>query len=366
MMVSKAKLFVVIMLLGGGGGCSSAAVSPQHDEECRLPNNGALSGDINLNPACTYHGKILIEKSGTRLNCNGAIIDGDGKVAVGIQIGRRGANVQDVIVNGCKVRNFSSRGVLVTSGLKMSDWSQDHSESYDVAPKNIRLKNLDVEGSGSGGVYFDSYVQDSSLEDSIVAGSGKVGVYLEQASRKISIINNVIKENGAGPGSKREGLAIDSSAHNRIEGNKFISNGAGGVFLYKNCGEKISSGASGLRWQHSDENYIAGNIFSEEKVGVWIASRQSKNLAAWDCGDTPLDGSHKFYRDYANHNKVTGNEFCGGVVGVRVEGENNLIEKNKFSVSGVPVEQPYLEKSLLGGRPITTNIVEGSQAVSCD
>lgn len=38
----------------------------------------------------------------------------------------------------------------------------------------------------------------------------------------------------------------------------------------------------------SDENIVRHNVFVGERVGVWLASRQSKDLSKWDCGDPPL------------------------------------------------------------------------------
>ncbi len=184
-------------------------------------------------------------------------------------------------------------------------------------------------GSGRVGIYFDDYVTHSTLSHSIVRDSYMSGIYLEHSSRNNKVVDNQIIDNGHerfGKG-KREGLAVDSSAYNLIEGNRFESNGAGGVFLYKNCGEHFSTGKSVIRWQHSDYNVIRNNTFVNEPVGIWLASRQNRDLSGFDCGDKPREGSLKFYPDYADNNVVEGNHFFGGKVMVRNDGQGNKLNK---------------------------------------
>lgn len=186
-----------------------------------------------------------------------------------------------------------------------------------------------VTGSGRVGIYFDDYVTDSTLSNSTVQQSYMSGIYLEHSSRNNRIINNRIVNNGhesLGRG-KREGLAVDSSANNLIEGNLFKGNGAGGVFLYKNCGEHYSSGKSVIRWQHSDHNIIRNNTFTDEQIGIWLASRQSRDLSGFDCGNKPKDNSGQYFADYADNNILEGNKFIGTRVDIKDEGVGNRVSE---------------------------------------
>lgn len=300
------------------------AVPSMHAHDCELP---AIHGDVSLSPHCVYKQAILINSSHTSLNCQGAVLDGDNERPFGIVVNSRGKPLSDVSIRNCKVRNFTHSGIRITSDIAANKLSANHEENYRRTPTRITLENVEVTGSGRVGIYFDDYVTYSTLSHSVVRDSYMSGIYLEHSSRNNKIIDNQIINNGHesfGKG-KREGLAVDSSAHNLIEGNRFESNGAGGVFLYKNCGEHFSTGKSVIRWQHSDDNVIRNNTFVNEPVGIWLASRQNRDLSGFDCGDKPRDSSGKYFNDYADNNVVEGNRFENVGGKVRNEGDNNRV-----------------------------------------
>jgi len=82
-----------------------------------------------------------------------------------------------------------------------------------------------------------------------------------------------------------------------------------------------------IRWQHSDYNVIRNNTFVNEPVGIWLASRQNRDLSGFDCGDKPREGSLKFYPDYADNNVVVGNRFEGVSAKVVDDGKANYINR---------------------------------------
>lgn len=299
--------------------------SPTQAEECQLP---PLHGNVSLKPACVYPQEMLITTSHTTVNCNGAILEGNNERAFGIVVNSKGKPLSDVVIRNCKVRNFTRSGIRITSDIPANKLSANHDENYRRTPTRITLDNVEVTGSGRVGIYFDDYVTHSTLSHSVVRDSYMSGIYLEHSSRNNKIVDNQIIDNGHesfGKG-KREGLAVDSSAYNLIEGNRFESNGAGGVFLYKNCGEHFSTGKSVIRWQHSDYNVIRHNTFVNEPVGIWLASRQNRDLSGFDCGDKPRDASGKYFNDYADNNVVEGNRFDGVKMKVLDNGINNEIQ----------------------------------------
>ncbi len=334
------------------------------DGACILPRIDSKNGVVELNPACTYFQSVTIAESNTHLNCRGATIDGQGERGVGVLIGGRKKQIQNVTVENCRIQNFKNRGISITSGIRIKDFSSDRAANYAVAPNNVVVNNVTVLGSGRGGVYFDSYVTDSVLSNSRVEGSGKVGVYLEQATQRIKIVNNVIQGNGTD--GRREGMAIDSSAHNTVTGNKFIGNAGGGILIYKNCGENFASGKSALRWQSSDFNVIKDNTFESEPVGVWIASRQSKDLSKWGCGDPAVDQAGRYYEDHANNNTVEANSFCGTKTAIRVEGNNNTIAGNRIGGSVQhDILEPYKSANKPDGSRTQGNKIESNSTEEC-
>jgi parallel beta-helix repeat protein len=301
--------------------CADRA-SASDSRECKVP---VIHGNVSLQPSCVYHQEIMITRSHTTLDCHGAILDGRNEKSFGIVVNSKGKPLSDVTIKNCKIQNYTHSGIRITSDIAANKLSPDHAENYRRTPTRVNLENVEVTGSGRVGIYFDDYVTHSTLKNSVVRDSYMSGIYLEHSSRNNAIVGNQIINNGHesfGKG-KREGLAVDSSAYNLIEGNRFESNGAGGVFLYKNCGEHFSTGKSVIRWQHSDHNVIRNNTFVNEPVGIWLASRQNRDLSGFDCGDKPRDGSGKYFNDYADDNLVEGNRFVGDRLKIMDEGKRN-------------------------------------------
>lgn len=329
--------------------------------ECNLPSS--FSGSVRLESSCVYNASIVISTSNTVLDCSGATLDGGGSLKTAILINGRGKKIRNITVRNCRLVGFVGRVINITSGVPKWSLSDDIEKNYKVSPERIVIDNVSVTG-GRGGVYFDSYVADSILKNSVIRGADKVGVYLEQGSKGIGILYNKIIKNGVS--GRREGVAVDSSANNLVVGNIIDGNGAGGVFLYKNCGENFKSGKSVLRWQSSDNNRVVGNIFRSQPVGVWIASRQSRDLSRWGCGDPALDDKGRFYKDFANNNYVESNQFCGVRVPVRVEGDNNYVARNKFDrmVSGA-IEEPFRDRAKPDGKVTMGNRFEANYFTAC-
>lgn len=358
------KTLYFLLTLGGGAFLVSPLGVLAADISNRCTSPKRVVGNVKLQADCIYYQSFEISRSDTSLDCDGAILDGEHSRAIGVSVNGRGRPIENIKISNCRIVNFRNRGVSITSGVRINEFSSDISENYKIAPRNVVLDGVKVLRSGRGGVYFESYVTDSVLKNSIVKDSGKVGVYLDQGSQRISILNNVIQGNGVN--GRREGVAIDSSAYNVIEGNKFLGNAGGGIFLYKNCGENFKTGKSAIRWQSSDHNVIRNNLFSHEPVGVWIASRQSRDLSKWGCGDPALDDKGRFYRDYANFNVVEGNEFCGSRIGVKIEGDNNVVVKNRMGKSvRQHVVEPYKDMLKPDGYKNLGNKVKENEIFSC-
>lgn len=316
-----------------------------------------VAGEVHLDGRCTYRQAFTISSSGTRLDCHGATLDGEGRRRVGVLVDSRGRDLHDVEVRNCIIRGYASNAVRVTWGAPDASKTTDAQARRERTPRNVRLAGLQVHDAGRVGVYFDDHVRDSILEDSRIEGSGGAAVYLEFGTRGIAVRNNVLVRNGHA--LRREALAVDASAGNRIEGNAFVDNRQGGIFLYKNCGERAGSGRSVRRTQHSDDNRIAGNLFVREDVGVWIASRQSRNLRSQDCLDAPMGAKREYFEDYANRNAVEDNTFCGVRVGIRVEGDDNRIQGNAFDgATRLRVEVPATRRGELLHRPPAGNVLD--------
>jgi parallel beta helix pectate lyase-like protein len=128
-------------------------------------------------------------------------------------------------------------------------------EEYLTSTDQIPLEKNYFSKSHGVGVYIDAYVSGVTIQRNLIAEAGSTGIYLETGSHRNTIEQNFVINNGfreSGPGGQlatlngfdfwfwgvgREGLAIDGSYENTARRNIFAGNSAGGLFLYKNCGE---------------------------------------------------------------------------------------------------------------------------------
>ncbi len=295
----KAMLgFLVTLLFIGAHGSAASCEKPPK----------IIQGKLDLAEGCVFETSIKIISSNTILDCKGSTFLGLPGQKIGLLIDSEGRELNNVVVRNCIFRGFESSGIRISWDINDVAKGNDKEEIYRRTPTKILLDNIKVIDSGRVGVYIDDYVSGVSIVGSEISNSGGVGIYLEHSSRDNKIIGNVISKNGFRNKSSREGLAIDSSANNEVIGNSFVGNSAGGVFLYKNCGEHFDSGRQVIRWQHSNFNIINNNKFFEEKIGIWLASRQNKKLDKWGCGDPK--NTHGNYDDFANNNIVADNNFC--------------------------------------------------------
>lgn len=311
------------------------------------PAQGCVQRDLEitrsttLDPACRYLGTVTITGSDLVLDCRGATLDGEYKVQRTLRIGwtRR---VTGVEVRNCVVTGSRSHGVIVglgqPDGRKPTD-AEGHA-FYDQHPQNILLRNLTVRRNSRVGVYIDDYVRKVTLRDSTIEENGGAGVYLEHSSRGSQILGNRILRNGRGATGGvpradrgwREGIAVDSSAENVITGNVISGNAAGGIFLYRNCGERPGNPDQVTRWQPASRNLIRDNQIQGGVVGIWLASRQDRPFEESQCRLRP-DPARHIFADAAPDNRVEANRISGVRTGIRVADDGNSVSDNTIQAS---------------------------------
>lgn len=261
--------------------------------------------------------------------------------------------VENVTIKNCNI-SFYVNGINVDFLLNESTHS-DLKNNINVAalenhlrtisPKNIQVNNVEIIANHKTGIYLQRYITDFKLKNSNIKAND-IGIYLESGTRNNVISHSIFTKNGEATYDiksrkrkfrikKREAIAIDSSAYNTIADNKFINNEGGAIFLYKNCYENHEDESSLPRVQHSSFNIIKGNTFSDEPKGIWIASRQSREMDNFNCGDpimtTGEDNKKKYYEDFARSNQVINNIFEGVEKSIIVEDDNNIISNNTFT-----------------------------------
>lgn len=291
-----------------------------------------LTGSQKLPPNCIFKKSLQINSSNVSLDCNNSTFDGENILKIGLLIDSQGNNLNSVKIKNCKFVNFKQHGLRIGWNIPDGLKPKDKQENYSRTPTNIELENILVSNSGRSGIYIDDYVTHTNIKNTTVEKSRTAGIYLEHDSAYTSISNSKFIENGFADDFKptREAIAIDSSPHNKITNSSFKNNATGSIFLYKNCYEHFSDPEQVPRQQEASYNLIANNSFENEKIGIHIASRQSKNLSRLECGDKPMDKDGQYYEDFSNHNSVEKNSFCNVVAPIIIEGDFNLIKDNFF------------------------------------
>jgi len=240
-----------------------------------------------------------------------------------------------VTIKNCIVDGARNEGIFVRPPINAQEMANlPIEERFKISPRSIRIINSTSVNSGTAGIYVGNYAQDTLIENSMIKNSGSVGIYLDASSVRSTVNGSTISNNGYGDPlgrrekkGRREGVAIDSSAYNTLTNNVFESNAIGGVYIYKNCWERHNDPMQVKRWQSASYNVMRSNHFNE-KIAVWIASRQAKNLKNMNCGDPPL--APGYFRDYADHNTVELNVFEGGEIGVNIQDDFAVVKGNRF------------------------------------
>lgn len=348
----------------------------------------SLTSSAHLDPSCDYRRGIEIVASNVTLDCQGAHIVADPSVQAnqrqrGIYIhAPQSVSLQNITVRNCHVEGFLNNYHVEHEGFR--EYTVDN--EYDNAFANIVIEDSTSLDSRGVGIFVNGYVSGVTLRRLHVEGAGSTGIYLEHGSKDnvvedSAIVNNGFGENGPGGqtfefagitfwfwGTGREGLAIDGSRFNLVRNNTFSGNSAGGIFLYKNCGEFVSSRPQ--RWWHrrygADGNTIAGNTFTGGENGVWIGSRMGENTLPMECSDPAYltDGVNRIVLDYARDNVVESNTFHDVQYAIRVEDDrsqilDNVIDGSDSSQVAILVGTRFRTPAL--GLPVDGTIITGNR-----
>lgn len=311
-----------------------------------------------LQKECIYRNGFTAKTPNSVLDCDGAIIDGgSSKSPYGIEI-----TASNITIKNCRIKNFKKNGIIIHSEVSKKNLKPDEDNiRYKYSPKNIRILNSFVSENLSDGIFIGNHVEQVTIIDNEIFLNRGPGVYLEYSSRKNILVGNSIHNNGI-PTIKekkkwpnaREAIAIDASYENKIKNNKIYSNGAGGIFLYKNCGEKNGP----IRSAPANRNIISKNTFIDTEIGIWIAQRQSIDLSAYRCS-SKYYGDGKYVLDESKENLVKENYFSNVNLPIKVEDDGNVIIGNIMNSAreacimiGTEFRNKYLKK------PVTNTIVE--------
>ncbi len=303
----------------------------------------SLACTLRLSSADVINRPIILQgsnASGTVFDCGGATIDVSAgedrkqKTAIIVRSKKTASGPWDapsnITVRNCKINGFVRIYGLGENAngatMKASSRNADHTAFAQAsAPRNVRLENVTFTAPGGIPFYVGPGVTNAALVNSRINGkSTSVAIYLDAESANNTISNNVFGITT----EKREMIAIDGSANNRITGNTFQHAENGGVFLYRNCGE-----GGVIRHQKPQYNQITDNTFRYTssflaQPAVWLNSRNGNRSY---CFKDPAYafGSSASNLDFAQNNVVRNNRLEGGSESlIRNDDPSNKIEGN--------------------------------------
>lgn len=250
--------------------------------------------------------------SGTVIDCGGGWYNDGRPTELVIRSEKTDAGwerPEGIVIRNCKIRGAIRVFGLGRNGeapeVRESSHCEGHTQrAQEAAPKDIRISGVEIEAIHRIPLYLAPGVTGVVFENSRITGWGaSTAIYLDCESAGNLIAGNTLAMRAA-----REVIAVDGSADNRIEGNRFENIAYGGIFLYRNCGE-----AGTVRHQTPHGNVIRDNWFDTRTLGAFQVAIHlgSRNGRRTYCGQ---DDGHPFGsslddRDFADDNTVTGNVF---------------------------------------------------------
>lgn len=265
------------------------------------------------------HEVVRITKS-TTIDCKGDLYN-KGKVTE-LQILADNVTIKRCKING-SIRTIGLGRNGEAAGVKASSTTPGHTaRAQAAAPKRTVLYAVTITGHGRTPLYLGPGTTRLTMYDSKVNGrSDSVALYLDAESGYNIIRNNIF----ALTSSSREVIALDGSADNQLLSNTIKNAKAGGIYLYRNCGE-----GGTVRHQAPQNNFIAGNTINLSELnwnnyGIWLGSRNGGRVYC-NADNGFSFGSSKDNRDFANNNTLLNNSFTGSNYTVKDDGEGNSID----------------------------------------
>lgn len=216
------------------------------------------------------------EASGARLDCAGQGVGRPGQEVVASQptlaiwskreSATRWSRPTDITIQNCTIHGAIRIWGMGSDGsyddLRASSRTSHHTPTLQsAAPTRIRLDQLAFVANGTIPLYVGPGVTNVIVTGSRFSGQTvATAIYLDAESA-----GNRIENNRFAVRTGREIIAVDGSARNRISHNRIELFGKGGIFLYRNCGER-----GVIRHQTPSHNTITDNVFTGAS---WLRSR---------------------------------------------------------------------------------------------
>ncbi|AKF09917.1 hypothetical protein DB32_007066 [Sandaracinus amylolyticus] len=314
---------------------SIALAAPCTDEELTriiAPVDGddslaRVECDVDLTPLMTAAiTRTLVfsgaASSGTSLDCHGGALGSAHAPATILIVSERigsssieGLGIWDPVTD-VTIRDCEIHGNVRIQGMGTGRWTDEATRSSHVpfghvarvreaAPRRITFEDVTFVGLGGIPLYVSIGVQDTTVVRSYFTGrSNSTALYMDAESRGATIRDCVFDTE-----TRREVIALDSSEENRFIANWISNLDRGGIYLYRNCGER-----SMVRFTPSQRNEIINNVFYYERYrgpypGVFFGADDGFSTHRFCHQDLDYPyGSGADDRDYTRWNAVMQNQ----------------------------------------------------------
>jgi hypothetical protein len=261
-----------------------------------------LDCSVKLRPTDVITRPIVIAGSagnGVALDCNGGRIDGRGELSktepstliIRSRL-REGKwdRPEQVTVRNCRILGSAKIYGLGDSGnapaVRVSSFHPSHTKrAQAAAPRDVLFEKVEFITDGRLPFYVAPGATNVTLRKSRFSGRTQtVAVYLDAESQLNTIEETVFDIST----DKRELIAVDGSANNRIVQNTFHRVRNGGIFFYRNCGE-----AGTIRHQTPHGNIVRDNTFdmNGRKPAIWLNSRNGNSKFCFSDVEAPFGSS---------------------------------------------------------------------------
>jgi parallel beta-helix repeat protein len=335
----------------GPGGCSNLTVL----NETNISTSITLcAGTYYMND--TYNDGVVVENNGTlvidtdsiELDCNGAIIRGDGQGYGIFMENRTGVTIRNCVLQGYN----KAINVYNTNDSHIVDNEVDGSAVagllngiYVRTSTDLNISNNSVHDTIDAGITMvgllggmkpnsDNIFYNNSLYDSIVGDGLDLTV-----NENSTIYENLIYSNGG------TGIDVTSGGYNHsIYNNTIYENvvygievaGSNTTVFWNNISDNIDSGIVVI----DDNNTIHNNTITGNDEGIYVSSA---NFLEIYNNTVNLSTAENIYLSSALNSNVSNNTALNGTYGIRVDGtslNNNIMSNNASgnSIKGISIE----------------------------
>lgn len=338
-------LLPLVILTGCGGG----GIGPT--DANLLPINGVIKLEQD------FTGTITIREDNTILDLNGYTVHGTSwgffdNDPTGTCVNVRAKNVTikngkiGACLTGINIASGFARGTHTVEATKIWQEQGDQAANnymnsfYGKGSDNVWIKNMEITPIIHG-IYVQPYIQGTKISATSV-NRGRIGVYLDSGNKDTIInetsfndvgwtkyVSSLRKNISRSAGEGREAIAADGVINLTVRNSTFTNSNLAGIAVYRNCMEDKDSTSTYPRLIGSKGMVFTNNVFNDEDIGIWLGSRQQRDLSGWDCGATPEAGG--YYMDYASNTEIRFNTFNRTDVAVEVAGDNNTVLDNTLN-----------------------------------